>query len=159
METRETSFRETQISEENSPLVAKKLDVLLKVDIKHSALIHFLKTLRRSSFLNDVQLVSSKSIGLKCKTEYFDKKRKRFNFTKKFFPFQLLGIQNTYLNLIYVTIWWLSLSLNLIWIILDGMTRIIENEENISPNYHSIFDSKYKTTNTWLAGKNELSTN
>ena len=75
METRETSFRETQISEENSPLVAKKLDVLLKVDIKHSALIHFLKTLRRSSFLNDVQLVSSKSIGLKCKTEYFDKKK------------------------------------------------------------------------------------
>ena len=72
METRETSFRETQISDENSPLVAKKLDVLLKVDIKHSALIHFLKTLRRSSFLNDVQLVSSKSIGLKCKFECFD---------------------------------------------------------------------------------------
>ena len=142
METRETSFRETQISEENSPLVAKKLDVLLKVDIKHSALIHFLKTLRRSSFLNDVQLVSSKSIGLKCKAEYFDKKDSISVSRKKFFPFQLLGIQNTYLNLIYVTIWWLSLSLNLIWIILDGMTRIIGNEENISPNYHSIFDSK-----------------
>ena len=142
METRETSFRETQISEENSPLVAINLDVLLKVDIKHSALIHFLKTLRRSSFLNDVQLVSSKSIGLKCKFERFDEKIKKLNFTKKILPFQLLGIQNTYLSLISVTTWWLSLSLNLIWIILDGMTRIIENEENISPNYHSIFDSK-----------------
>ena len=142
METRETSFRETQISEENSTLVAKKLDVLLKVDIKHSALIHFLKTLRRSSFLNDVQLVSSKSIGLKCKFERFDEKIKKINFTKKILPFQLLGIQNTYLSLISVTTWWLSLSLNLIWIILDGMTRIIENEENTSPNYHSIFDSK-----------------
>ena len=106
METRETSFRETQISEENSPLVAKNLDVLLKVDIKHSALIHFLKTLRRSSFLNDVQLVSSKSIGLKCKFERFDEKiKKNFNFTKKILPFQLLGIQNTYLSLISVTTW------------------------------------------------------
>ena len=142
METRETSFRETQISEENSTLVAKKLDVLLKVDIKHSALIHFLKTLRRSSFLNDVQLVSSKSIGLKCKFERFDEKIKKINFTKKILPFQLLGIQNTYLSLISVTTWWLSLSLNLIWIILDGMTRIIENEENTSPNCRLIFDSK-----------------
>ena len=98
METRETSFRESQISDENSPLVAKKLDVLLKVDIKHSALIHFLKTLRRSSFLNDVQLVSSKSIGLKCKFEHFDEKKK-FKFTKKkILPFQLLGIQTTYQN-------------------------------------------------------------
>merc|ERR1712156_228188 len=42
-----------------------KMDVLLRVDIKHAALVHFLKTLRRSTFLSDVHLLSSKSINFK----------------------------------------------------------------------------------------------
>ena len=44
-----------------------KMDVLLKVDIKHVSLIHLIKTLRRSSYLSDVHLLSSQSINLKCK--------------------------------------------------------------------------------------------
>lgn len=56
---------------------AMKMDVLLKVDIKHGALIHLIKTLRRSSYLSDVHLLSSQSLNLKCKDQkysYFAKK-------------------------------------------------------------------------------------
>jgi len=42
-----------------------KMDVLLRVDIKHPALVHFLKTLKRSTFLSDVHLLSSKSVNFK----------------------------------------------------------------------------------------------
>ena len=44
-----------------------KMDVLLRVDIKPPALVHFLKTLRRSTFLSDVHLLSSKSVNFKRK--------------------------------------------------------------------------------------------
>lgn len=60
METRDSSL----ISQDGNKT---KMDVLLKVDIKHGSLIHFLKTLRRSSYLSDVHLLSSQSINLKCK--------------------------------------------------------------------------------------------
>ena len=63
METRDSSL----ITKEGN--AEGKMDVLLKVDIKHGALIHFLKTLRRSSYLSDVHLLSSQSINLKCKKD------------------------------------------------------------------------------------------
>ena len=67
METRESSTTTTtETNSDSGTTSVRKLDVLLRVDIKHAALIHFLKTLRRSSFLSDVHLVSSKSINLKC---------------------------------------------------------------------------------------------
>ena len=68
METRESSSTTTTMN--SDPGTARKLDVLLRVDIKHPSLIHFLKTLRRSSFLSDVHLVSSKSINLKCNYDF-----------------------------------------------------------------------------------------
>ncbi len=43
-----------------------RVDVLLKVDIKHAGLVHFLKSLKRSSFLTAVHLLSSRSINMKC---------------------------------------------------------------------------------------------
>ena len=70
METRECSlgtFGEMDDGE-GSPRVAEhRVDVLLRVDIKHSGLVHFLKSLKRSSFLSDVHLLSSRSINMTCK--------------------------------------------------------------------------------------------
>ena len=41
-----------------------KLDALLRLDVKHSSLINLVKTLKRSSFLTNVQLLSTKAINV-----------------------------------------------------------------------------------------------
>ncbi len=46
-----------------------KLDALVKIDIKHTNLLHFIKTLKRCGSLASVNLLSSKIINLKC--QYF----------------------------------------------------------------------------------------
>ena len=69
LESRESSM----MNENNKGLqngnnnASQNMDVLLRVDIKHSALVHFLKTLRRNAFLTEVHLLSSKSVNLKRK--------------------------------------------------------------------------------------------
>lgn len=56
METRESHHPES------------RLDALLKIEILHSNLLHFIKTLRRCNTLSSVNLLSSKSINIKCKS-------------------------------------------------------------------------------------------
>lgn len=67
IETRESAPPTTNSLSEGRPSssVIPKVDVLLRVDIRHGGLVHFLKTLRRSSFLSAVHLLSSKSINIK----------------------------------------------------------------------------------------------
>ena len=43
------------------------MDALLRIDIRHAALLHFLKTLKRCNTLAAVNLVSSKTVNIKCK--------------------------------------------------------------------------------------------
>ncbi len=45
-----------------------KTDGLLKVNIQYPLLINFLRSLDRSNALEDIQLISSKAINIKCKT-------------------------------------------------------------------------------------------
>ena len=49
-----------------SKIVPSQLDTLLTIDIRHSGLLHFVKTLRRCSSLSSVNLLSSKLVNVKC---------------------------------------------------------------------------------------------
>lgn len=64
-ETRQGSNNKTDNSESNNSN-GIKVDTLLRIDIKHGNLLLFLKSLKRCSSLNSVQLLSSKAINMKC---------------------------------------------------------------------------------------------
>jgi len=72
LETRECKEEQQQFQQMPSHLKdqpSPRLDALLRLDIKMGSLMHFLKTMKRCSYLDSANLVSSRAVNVKCKQE------------------------------------------------------------------------------------------
>lgn len=71
LETRETKEQQNISGKESTTVIASpRLDALLKLDIKLGSLMHFLKTLKRCSYLDAANLVSSRAVNVKCERSF-----------------------------------------------------------------------------------------